>query len=1791
MGWPREDEVNGFGGYSITPGSGAAGLSWPASGAIPESLSAGGWTVGNEGFVQQTFLGASIRSFNVNGGFGDSTSTLSVALVNDEYNVSDKSGRGKGDDVYHDGVKDLFIPPPVGSPVFFKFGKNPATVEDAWRKVFDDTYTWAPNWPDPGWNKPQTYTGSSRQTMPKEEEYPIVTTESGIISEIPDHAHYFKGSANPVDLKAGTGSLNIGDKRNKWENQSSRFDPLNQGRGRYHFAFGGILQSYTENRGGGGNPLYDVQVVDPREILSNAVLILNNYSGTTFNNENLFNVYGFLEYEPSDALRQALRSHYKVNDNPKLTGINPIDGQPPMLRKYVQPDGSILYYGDDMYRNVPALPFSFVPGMLPPTFPITGVGYSRRSDKGIPYYRVYQALSSLFNYDGEMPPEYISRGFGGTINFRGFNYVVDFSGIPLDKIPKFYYLDFDQIDMLSLAQELCDVISHDLFVSLLPVIDHPACEWLYNWNKDCISNNNPKGLVAGIIRVDAINRSDKPIYGSIQKFLSSLASLGIEVENRDIGFELSNIVTDKFIVGAQETEMYYFSGNKDRDFLEVRRSQAVGGRGADKHLKEQWYLSTSFNQQIIPFYGFLGKDAVTIPKGYGSYQQILLDSTSLNANGVGNYYIATEMELRAASVSFEQWKNFLLTYNDVYMESMEENDGFEKALLQQSVDIPDGQIFNPNISNNYGVSSPRCVWRSDRNYVGPDGLPASPCSPPYGYPLYFKRAEKIGLPEAGLAKITAAKVQIATNYAKLKLPKNSEKFQEIRMKDMEEAKDQIMVNLNSAKSVAAGIFDRVATLVPEAVFPKAMANFVTKNDKLRDVVTLAENLAAQAWEAAAKARAQEDYALTVGTIKNFLDKNEGMMKQVQRLQEEGMENALKVYNFVKGVADKHLGKTFLVKIPKRCNLSYSKDIKVSSITKGVWQHPDNFKLNAAGDQVAVNPEGVELTPSPEMISEGVNQAQSQGYQVTEYSYGPFGFMPRSINSDITDQTFGNRYGSAFQQNIMGLRNVEQGARISNGITDIKANHLSTNTLPMSDALPPYVHTIGALKCNYNPMSDGYEFNYTPDSQGGFFPFDLFENTLTPSDMAQIPNQSRIPLGTRQLLCPKDLTNFISENGRISCYVRFDDSQYLSFHGISKDSITQEVITRNGTLVPDLVAFMDNMKPDEFHSFNTKDDLSKLPRSLAFVKCEVDSNLYMAPKSVGVDGTATFALTGSQIYKDRVFGRDVVDIGQISEPRQIWNESGCYWENSYQYYEANFVPNPKNGGYDGTKVRQEDFYREYNAVLDGDIIRTDIAGLDPNHVYALITLPGKVNPTKDSRMKDGPYFKYQPALLKHFLTMDTVKGVYGFEKPTFKGKPTNHLVAECDSFSVENIINAKNAQKKALAKMTLATPEAMLSVAVPSPVYPDLVALPLMSKDRCYGPWISSSVDIQAFRHRGIGGKIEFVKDENIAPWNYAGYQLMNEAGKLQAIFSNSMLLFSERGGFVYPDAPRGNTLAQSLIDGGPLVTSISVDVSEGGVKTTYKMDLYTANFGKLVKQKEILIGKVARERQRLRDQRNQLIRKGVGKAQSSVNLGAINRQFDHVLLAAKASENLMTSLDKSHTHSDMMVASVVSDNHVGHNHLGESNSTKRVGYEVSSQPRKILNQAISIAPDKETARRLDMNTFGGSWSSMMGGVSQDVYHPDAPYFQSINYAANQERYYFEGGELTQNLMPAAGTGGGTTGGTTAGAGTGGSTGGTTDGESYNPDLGGGGEADTGGGTGGDGGFDSGGGGGDGLGGS
>lgn len=1542
---------------SIIPPTGDFGTKWTSNFVIPQgasgTISAGGWTYTNEGFIQQTFLGASVRSFNVSAGFGDTSSTLSIQLVEDEYNKSDELPKGQGDDPYHDGIADKFIPPPVGSPVFFKFGKNFATIEEAWRKVFDDTY---------GYN-----------TLGEDLKFDKVTKNN--IAEIPEH-HYLD-IENTIRV---SGIYEFIDESNLYDLDSDYVDS----RGRNHFAFGGILQSYTQNKGLDGNPVYSIQIVDPREILSNTIAILNSYAGSIFNNKNYFNVYGFLEYDPSDGLKNEFESlslpgfnfgpfesdEYWSTTSSKLFGFLP-NKTNNILEKVVDPaTGQIYYFGNDMYRFTPPTS-DFVQQNYPEFFPITGQGFSRRCEQGIPWYRVRQALNTLFNYNGLLPQEYVDKGFGGAINFRGFNYVVDFSGIPIEKIPQMYFLDFDQIDLLSLCQELCDIISHDLFISLVPIIDHPACEFLYNYNKYQADTGNNQNIITGIIRVDAIDRSQQPEIGAIKSYLEDLEEAGINVENKDLGYELSNITTDKMVAGAQEVEMYYFTNNRDRDHLQLRRRNA--GLDSDFEIlqEQQWLLETSLSQQILPFYGFLNKDTVTIPRGFGAYQQIMLDTSGLDAYGVGNYYIATEIELRSAAVSYEQWVKFLLQYNEIYLEEIGDDYIFYKQLEStrpnNEQEYCDSQNAGWLCNRDFAVSVPRCVFASERNYLGADGYPASPCCPPLGYPLYYKRAEKIGIPEAGIAKFVDAYTSAVSKLDELK--KSSQEKNEMLLAYNQEylnlQKRLQLVQDNADKTKDAELSTMVQQLIKEA----------------SDQKTAIENASTQ--------------------IKNILKYNSRMFQISSRLSRRHVANAKKIHAFIKSVADTYLGKKFLVKIPKQCNLFYNPKISL-------WP----------GEPVQVN----------------------------NIKEGPFGFRALPI---YTQPGYYNDF-----KNLSTLL-IPYGSTVNS--TSWKNHYLDYSRLNTQGS-----YSYGALKGNFNPISDRWEFNYKPEPQGGFFNHFIYDRALSLTQSNNIPD-IKLPYAQSQLLAPLNLSNF-ENDGRISAYVRYDHSEVLDFSAIPVENLAQQIVTPNG-FISDISEELNNTDPDNKDSYElvngriTSNDIK--PPSVMFVKCEVDSEFYMIPKF--------------KPQKVEVFARGFTfDLNEKSLTQiETIDQDGCpKLVSARPYAEPIFYPT-----HDGFMTTILDYNRTYNPNLNAFIINTEKENLDPDHVYAIITLPDKVVPTIDSRYNDSMYQSYKNGAIKHILTQDVVRMPfgYGFEQPApwiRKRKPL-----DCTKYTFNELKNAKKIQNEIFEAITYANPELeLLSFNQTSPVYPDLIALPLMSMERCYGPWISSSIfngeNDTRVRYSDIGGKVEFVKDEELAPWKYGGYQLMNEAGSLQAQFSNSLLLFSERGGFVIPDAPMGISLAKALKDKGPLVTSISVDIGDK-ISTTIRMDLYTSRFGKLQKQKEDAIAKIVRERQKIIDQNNLLSRQGIKNRLSNTIL---------VTPQVKATTSFInSSLEKGATVGDKILLSVVKNTENAYA-LSDSTVLQSTNYHLtgSVHPSNGYTEEVFSLIDDEATRRRKYNETAGA---------------------------------------------------------------------------------------------------------------
>ena len=1329
-----------------------------------------------EGFKHQTFLGASIIDFSISAGFGDSTSSLSVNLVNDEFNKSDQLGFGQGDDPYHNGVSDMFRPPQMGSPAFFKFGTEHATVDQAFRKTLDDIYG--------------------------------------------DYD-------NPSDF----GSNN----------------------GHFHFAFGGILQAVNESKDSNGNPKYSANIVDPREILSNVQLILNHYAGTTFNNKNLYNIYGFLEYNLAD------------NFNDKITvgnlGNTTSLGYKDVLTKIDFPDGSVDYNGSDMWyaSKDDTLGFQSSLGFGGPVrFPITGTGFSRRSSQGIPYYRVAQGLSALMGINCKLPDIYANAGFGGYINFRGFNYAVDLSGLP--ELDQFYFLDYDKMSLLDLILEICEITNHEMFVSLLPVTSHPSMANYKYFNDTKMAKDTMGDLVHGVIRIDTIDRSKPQPNGAIQSYLNSLDSQGVQVTSKNLGTELSNVNTDKFVVGGNEVEMYYFSANADRSKDDTRT---------------QWSLEKSFEQQILPYYGKLPgnsihPETVTIPKGFGAYQQILLDASSLNAIGVGNFYVATEIELRCASVSFKRWKDFLLDYDSVYMESVEANDMEEAAGItaKPADDQPIG--LSPAISNNYAVTVPRSVWPTDEDGYDPAGLPLSPCNPPYGYPLYYKRATQIGIPTAASNRISDAANSFIKRFG-------SEEARKERLKELEDAIGDVgEVGLEAARreGIAQAIIDEK-----------------TEQGKVEDISTELRRAGSYYKRLQTNAARLMNYLMGVGrniilTANKRVSFLSSAAAMQNRLNKKNLSNAKKVYQFVKGIADECLGKKFLVKMPTDVNAFYDTNVTLS----------DGF-----------------------------------------YTTGPFGFPARTVTGDVA---------------AAGASPTAAKARLAVGVH------------PFYSFLNQYEHTIfepednfvGGLVANYNPIESKYQFNYEPATQGGFYEYDLLSNF----------SQDNKPLHVAQGLAPQDASIFDLGNNRISAYVRFDNSQDLSFNGFSSDSISQQV-NAAGYSMPDLSYTLDNLSPGKPKDLPPPG--TPRPKQITFCKVSLDNKFYMAPTST--------------VRSVSVHGRDIIQNFELSPARQVYSSSGCDMVNAMQYSYMVAEPRPTSS-----------YSSDVRHFVQTNSFGSPTFNADPQHTYALITLPKRVIPTLDSRLRDGELQKYNTAHIKHILAQDVVRGVDGFDKPNLAGTPTNII----GDFLLQPLDDGvAGAIAKTREKASFGLPQKMMFIS-PSPVYPDMAVIPLLSKDRCYGPWVSSQV---GGSKTNIGGKIEYIKDENLAPWNYSGFDLMNKAGLIQAEFSNSLLLQSERGSFSIPRAPSGVALGRSLQADGPLVSNISVNVGTNGVTTNYSLDLYTASFGKLQKQRLDNISKIARNQQKLEDERNALIRKGFGKAQTDVSLqvlydGIMNQVIDAI---------------------------------------------------------------------------------------------------------------------------------------------------------------------------------------------------
>ena len=178
--------------------------------------------------------------------------------------------------------------------------------------------------------------------------------------------------------------------------------------------------------------------------------------------------------------------------------------------------------------------------------------------------------------------------------------------------------------------------------------------------------------------------------------------------------------------------------------------------------------------------------------------------------------------------------------------------------------------------------------------------------------------------------------------------------------------------------------------------------------------------------------------------------------------------------------------------------------------------------------------------------------------------------------------------------------------------------------------------------------------------------------------------------------------------------------------------------------------------------------------------------------------------------------------------------------------------------------------------------------------------------------------------------------------------------------------------------------------------PDEVAVPMVSNTNRYGPWFK----------QGPPGPVTLVTDDNLVPWEYGGYTVMNLAAAERIDDATTFMQVGERGSFTMPGYPikglgqevraaqpvmanfsvqqssftiNGTPVSYwyvstSPLDGtfGPNITQISTSVGSNGLTTTYSLATFTPSFGRMSKLNAGRIKKVAAQRQAmLKDQRRQ----------------------------------------------------------------------------------------------------------------------------------------------------------------------------------------------------------------------------
>lgn len=248
-------------------------------------------------------------------------------------------------------------------------------------------------------------------------------------------------------------------------------------------------------------------------------------------------------------------------------------------------------------------------------------GSSRVNDSGMEWWKIRDTFLTMQS--------------SNAISFRLGDFTVDLSNLPT--LPDYYRIGGEHVSLLDFISEVCDASSCDFFFTL---------------------------EAGDIITVHTISRREQPLLNMINLFVNSAQ----EIVTNNVGYELRNEVTSKFLVGGNMQKIYvknkvdYVINNPAYDDTQAESR-------SNQKLKEQ---NNDWNERIIwPYWGLryadnIGDRTPVIGEGvfFSDYHKFTLSSRYVNVIGIGDEYPTDTGEMRAALVDEKTWTYYLLDQND-----------------------------------------------------------------------------------------------------------------------------------------------------------------------------------------------------------------------------------------------------------------------------------------------------------------------------------------------------------------------------------------------------------------------------------------------------------------------------------------------------------------------------------------------------------------------------------------------------------------------------------------------------------------------------------------------------------------------------------------------------------------------------------------------------------------------------------------------------------------------------------------------------------------------------------------------------------------------------------------------------------------------------------------------------------------------------------------------------------------------------------------------------------------------